>query len=264
MIQSGTDELVFPSRFVFLSPFQMSLKTTRNFSVGNGEFETVDYAQRFRSTAAEVKSRRESIEEHSDQSRQLGIQLEYLREQFHITDRSLKIVKDNPPPGQEAFECLEPEYEYLLLKELLYRDDFKDFILSTMGTLPERKTFARLVTPQNVYRLILNADSTADITKIFTNMLLSCRLLPPVAQKEIYINLEQLYTAASRMGNVYGQNFQNGSLKTLFAALFEFDMLPLSYSNAAKTRQDHFFAFIETMWDLFRSIITSFYHLRSF
>jgi hypothetical protein len=245
---------------VLLPHSQMSLKTRRNFLVGEDEYNPVDYAQRFRSTTAKVKPREDSIEEHSDQSCQLGRKLEHLREQFGITDRSLKIVTDDPPPGQKLFDCLEPQYEYLLLKELLYREDFKEFLLRTMGALSEKKAFARLVTPKNVYRLILNADSAADVTKIFTNMLLSCRLLAPIAQKEIYDNLGALNTAATRMARVYGENSLNaGSVEVFYAALFEFDTLPLSYSNAATTREDHFFAFIETMWDLFPSILESFY-----
>jgi hypothetical protein len=237
---------------VLLPHSQMSLKTTKNFSISQSCFNPVDYAHCSITDKVE-----QPLVEHPDQSLRLGLGLKELREQFGITDRPLEIITD-PPKARKYFEYLHSEYEYLLLKEFFYRVDFSDFLLRTMIDLPQRITFARLLSPMNVYRLILNANSALEVSKIFLNMLLACRLLPPTAQKEIYDNLEPLFTAATRIGRVYGQETLLESMESILTALFEFDLLPLSYSSSAQTKENHFFAFIETLWDLLPTIFHCF------
>jgi hypothetical protein len=232
----------------------MALETTKDFSISDKCFNQVDYAKPLSSITDQIKR---PLVEHSDQSYELGLRLKRLRDQFNITDRPLEIITGDSPQNKKYFEGLQPEYEYLLLKEFLFRDDFSDFLLRSMNGLPQRITFAKLLSPMNVYRLILNANSASEVSKIFSNMLLACRLLPPIAQKEIYDNLNALYTAATRIGRVYGQESIFESKESLLIALFEFDLLPLSYSSSAKTREDHFFAFIEALWDLFPTIISN-------
>jgi hypothetical protein len=236
----------------------MSLRTSKLFQSGFTEnsFAEVDYAKKFQSV--EVKRKSESLQEHKDRSRMIGFELKNLRETFNIKDNRLDFLME--PTESDNWNTLPGEYQYLILKELLCRDDLCDLFLRTKDSIKPRLALTELISPDNVYKLILNANSASDINQIYVNMLLSCRVIPPEAQKEIYDNLKPLYKAAITMCSIHdGQETTlSESATTLFLpAIFEFDLLPLSYSKSAVTREDHFHAFIETTWDLFPSIFYS-------
>jgi hypothetical protein len=239
--------------------YLMSLRTSKLFQNGFNErsFTQVDYAARFQSDEKRTTDPN-SLEEHKDRSRMIGFKLKKLTETFNIKDNRLDFLME--PTESDNRNNFPDEYQYLILKELLYRDDLYGLLLRTKDSIKPRQALTELISPDNVYKLILIANSASETTKIFLNMLLTCRVIPPKAQKEIYDNLKQLYKAATTMCSIHdGQETTlSESARTSFLpAIFEFDILPLSYSKSAMTKEDHFHAFIEATWDLFPSIFYS-------
>jgi hypothetical protein len=144
----------------------------------------------------------------------------------------------------------------ILLKILLFQKDFNGFLTKADGNLLLRSIINKVVTIKNIFGLFGSLDPTSNINTVLTNLLLCCRILPPEKQGTIYVNLLKIYETASETAKIFKMN--NFLHLTHFVPiLFEFNSLPVSYSQSATTMNQHLSVFSETMWDMFPLIVES-------
>jgi hypothetical protein len=234
----------------------MSLKTWNKFGeyLCVKDFDPVDYAKIFAQNLDKEEDSSHLVNEEPNISKALANEISRLRKAFNISDKPPIPCQPGKVPG-----CLPESYLYLLLKEFLYREDFPEMLLKVKDKFELRRSFAQLMKVHNLHKLILITNSRSDLLKVFKNMIIACRLLPPKRQKEIIVNLGPLHQAASSMAALdhSGVIKELPALKSLIPFFLDFKILPVSYSNTAKTSEDHFFAFTETIWDLFPMILES-------
>jgi hypothetical protein len=99
-------------------------------------------------------------------------------------------------------------YTQLLLREFLLSDDnFQDRLAQVQKHIFLRYVLAELLTVNTVSEMLSQGRSEKELSLLFTNILLSCRLLPTRNQEALYENMGDFYLTAKYIARIHRQQF---------------------------------------------------------
>jgi hypothetical protein len=154
---------------------------------------------------------------------------------------------------QASYSGLDESLRHIVMRELFDREDFFTLLKKTRNHFLLKSIFNQTLTAHNVITILINSNSSFNVDAFFEKVTISCRLLPPKKQRELYFNLLALYQHACAIAATHEQIIS--SLDSFTEKLLSFDLLTISYSRSAKTVQEHFMTFTETIWDQFPLLV---------
>jgi hypothetical protein len=152
------------------------------------------------------------------------------------------------------FGSIEENYQPCLLKEFLICENFTERLVKIQKHIFLKYVFSEVLRVKNVYEVFLKTNATDDLSEIFQNVLISCRVIPVEYQKKIYANIDEIYIRAEKIAKIHGQPWP--AMESFLPRMFDFASIPISFLTA-KTTEEHRACFWNTITSLSHVILKS-------
>jgi hypothetical protein len=154
--------------------------------------------------------------------------------------------------NKRNFESLDFKLKVALVNEFYHREDFPEILIRNrslgISIVSSCFRFQR--------KLILSCSTVGEMTLVLRNIFLSCRMLPLDQQRAMCRDLDKLLRLITKTAKEDALVF-HGSFDQLISNLLNFEALPLTYDESAKTVTQHHFIFSKIIWNLIPLIVES-------
>jgi hypothetical protein len=152
------------------------------------------------------------------------------------------------------FGPIEENYQACLLKEFLICENFTERLTKIQNHIFLKYVFSEVLRVKNIYEVFLKTNATDDLSEIFQNVLIACRVIPVEYQKKIYANIDEIYIRAEKIAKIHGQPWP--TMESFLPRMFDFASVPISFV-AEKTTEEHRACFWTTISSLSHVIVKS-------